>query len=87
MNISHKNSTALFELEKDIIGDESILLQNEIKNCLNKGQTQFCFNLAEIQNIDPPAICALIALKKKIGDGFTFQGSANNMIFDLILKP
>ena len=85
MKISHQESTALFELDKDIIGDESILFQNEIKNCVGKGQTNFCFQFAGPHNIDPPAICALMALKKQMGNVIEFQGNENNMIYDFIL--
>jgi len=86
MNIYHKDKTTLFELDKDIIGDESIMFQNEIKNSVTKGQTHFCFQLAGHQNMDPPAICALIALKKQMGDVIEFQGKDNSMVFDLILR-
>jgi len=86
MKVSHKNSTALFVLEKDIIGDESILFQNEIKNSVANGQKSFCFQLAGIQDMDPPAICALMALKKQMGDVIEIQGDDNDMVFDVLLR-
>jgi hypothetical protein len=84
MKRSHKDSTALFELDQDLVNDESIMFQKEIKNSVQKGMTHFCFQLAGVHNMDPPAICALMALKKQIGDEVDFQGEEKNLIFDLI---
>jgi len=87
MKISTKDLTALFELDQDIVKDESIMFQKEIKNSVAKGMTHFCFQLTGVQNIDPPAICALMALTKQMGYEVEFQGEDNTLIFDLIRNP
>jgi hypothetical protein len=86
MKVSYKDSTALFVLEKDIIGDESILFQNEIKKSVANGNKSFCFQIAGVQDMDPPSICALMALKNQMGDVIEIQGEENDMVFDLLLR-
>jgi hypothetical protein len=86
MRISHKKTSTVFELEKDLVGDESILFQTEIKKSVANGQTHFCFQLSGPHNMDPNVICALMALKKQFGDAIEFKGENNAMIVDLIVR-
>jgi len=86
MNVSEKHSTAIFELDRDLTGEESTLFQDELKKCVAKGLTNFNFQFSEKIIMDPTAICALIALKKQMGEVLRFQGQEKNIIFDLILQ-
>jgi hypothetical protein len=86
MRISHKDTSTVFELEKDLVGDESIMFQSEIIKSVANGQTHFCFHLIGPLNMDPNAICALMALKNQMGGAIAFKGDSNDMIFDLILR-
>jgi hypothetical protein len=86
MRISHKDISTVFDLEKNLVGEESIMFQDEIKKSVARGKTHFCFQLTGLQNMDPNAICAIMALKKQIGNTIEFKGDNNEIIFDLIMK-
>ncbi|ETR69020.1 MAG: hypothetical protein OMM_09953 [Candidatus Magnetoglobus multicellularis str. Araruama] len=86
MNIYTKDNVHVFDLENDLLEDESITFQNKIKSCLKTGQTRFCFKMDRVNNIDPAALCALMTLARNLGENIDIQGIEDKKEMALIMK-
>ncbi|MBF0452782.1 MAG: STAS domain-containing protein [Candidatus Magnetomorum sp.] len=67
MNVYEQDNVTIIKCETNIMGDQSIKLQNHLKMAVSKGKKLFLFQMSAVENMDTIGICALIALKKQLG--------------------